>query len=73
MMSACVTWAKQHLDHFNVMLLRQLSSVHKDSPTWKECMDRAKEHAAMLNEVGLDFAELVGVEETISKTDSYPT
>ena len=73
MMSACVTWAKEHLDHFNIMLLRQLSSVRKASPTWKECIDRAKEHAAMLDEVGMDFSEMVGVEETISKTDTRLT
>ena len=66
MMSACVTWAKKHLDHFNTVLLRQLSSVQKDSSTWHECMERAKEHARMLDEVGLDFSELIGVEEKFS-------
>ena len=69
MMSACVTWAKKHLDQFNATLLRQLSSVQKDSSTWQECMERAKEHARMLDEVGLDFSELIGVEEKFSIRD----
>ncbi|KAL9000100.1 MAG: hypothetical protein Q9169_001175 [Polycauliona sp. 2 TL-2023] len=63
MMSACVRWAKQHLDGFNVILSRQLSSVQRGSPTWNECMDQAKEHAMMVNDVGLDFKELVRVKE----------
>ena len=61
MMSACVKWAKEHLDGFNVLLSRQLSSVDGGSPIWQACIDRAKEHATMMNEVGLDFKELVGV------------
>ncbi|KAL8931018.1 MAG: hypothetical protein Q9208_000120 [Pyrenodesmia sp. 3 TL-2023] len=61
MMSACVKWAKEHLDGFNVILSRQLSSVQRGSPTWNECMDQAKEHAMMVDEVGLDFKELVKV------------
>ncbi|KAL8732503.1 MAG: hypothetical protein Q9166_002717 [cf. Caloplaca sp. 2 TL-2023] len=63
MMSACVKWAKEQLDDFNVILARQLSSVQRGSPTWNECMDQAKEHAMMVNEVGLDFKELVRVKE----------
>lgn len=63
MMSACVKWAKEHLDGFNVILSRQLSSVQRGSPTWNECLDQAKEHAMMVNEVGLDFKELVRVKE----------
>lgn len=62
MMSACVKWAKEQLDKFNVILARQLSSVQRDSPTWKQCMSRAKEHAAMMDEVGMDFKELIGVD-----------
>lgn len=59
-MSACVKWAKEHVDAFNVILARQLSSVERESPLWAECMEQAHEHAAMLAEVGLDFKELVG-------------
>ncbi|KAL9599478.1 MAG: hypothetical protein Q9219_003817 [cf. Caloplaca sp. 3 TL-2023] len=62
MMSACVKWAKEHLDSFNVILSRQLSSVQRGSPTWNECMDQAKELAKLLDEVGLDFKDLVRVE-----------
>ncbi|KAI4287170.1 MAG: hypothetical protein L6R35_003576 [Caloplaca aegaea] len=61
MTSACVKWAKEHLDGFNVILSRQLSSVQRGSPTWNECMDQAKAHAMMVNEVGLDFKGLVRV------------
>jgi len=59
-MSACVKWAKEHVDAFNAILSRQLSSVDEDSPTWKECMKQAHEHAARLREVGVDFTELIG-------------
>ncbi|KAL8974993.1 MAG: hypothetical protein Q9197_000794 [Variospora fuerteventurae] len=61
MMSACVKWAKEHLDGFIVILSRQLSSVQRGSPTWNECMDQAKAHAMMVNDVGLDFKGLVRV------------
>ncbi|KAL8933224.1 MAG: hypothetical protein Q9216_006466 [Gyalolechia sp. 2 TL-2023] len=73
MMSACVKWAKDHLDGFNVILSRQLSSVQKGSPTWNECMEQAKEHAMMVDEVGLDFKELVRVEvnEGNGNTEAY--
>ena len=62
MMSACVKWTKEHVDDFNAILLRQLSSVDEGSETWKECMDRATLHAAMLNEAGLDFKNFIGVQ-----------
>ncbi|KAL8635439.1 MAG: hypothetical protein Q9228_007069 [Teloschistes exilis] len=61
MMSACVNWAKGQLDGFNLILARQLSSIQRGSQTWNECMDQAKEHAALVDEVGLDFKELVRV------------
>lgn len=60
MMSACVKWAKEHVDGFNVILARQLSSVKSDGPLWMECMERVKEHAMLLLEVGLDFKDLIG-------------
>jgi hypothetical protein len=60
MMSACVKWAKEHVDGFNVILARQLSSVNPESPVWADCLERAKEHAMLLLEVGLDFKDLVG-------------
>ncbi|KAI1377655.1 serine/threonine-protein phosphatase pp2a catalytic subunit [Hypoxylon crocopeplum] len=60
MMSACVKWAKEEVDAFNVILARQLSSTEKDGIVWKQCMSRAKTHAKMLEEVQLDFRDLVG-------------
>ena len=60
LMSACVKWAKEHVDHFNLILNRQLSSVEKEGETWTRCLDLAHEHAGMLKDVGLDLSELVG-------------
>jgi hypothetical protein len=60
LMSACVKWAKEHVDAFNILLDRQLSSVDRSAPVWQECMDQALAHAGMLTDVGLDFTELVG-------------
>jgi hypothetical protein len=60
MMSACVKWAKEQVDAFNVILLRQLSSTEPGGQAWQECMEQAKEHAKMLSEVGLDFKDLIG-------------
>ncbi len=59
-MSACVKWAKEQVDTFNVILARQLSSTERGSPVWTECMERAMEHAKMLSDVGLDFKSLIG-------------
>ena len=59
-MSACVKWAKEHVDHFNGLLKRQLSSVDEGGKVWNECLEMAHEYAATLKEVGLDFTELVG-------------
>ncbi|KAI0387785.1 serine/threonine-protein phosphatase pp2a catalytic subunit [Hypomontagnella monticulosa] len=60
MMSACVKWAKEEVDAFNVILARQLSSTERDGVVWKQCVSRAKTHAKMLEEVQLDFRDLVG-------------
>lgn len=60
MMSTCVKWAKGEVEAFNQILARQLSSTERDGEVWTKCMDRAKEHAAMLSDVGLDFTNLVG-------------
>ncbi|CAM1511361.1 Fc.00g088740.m01.CDS01 [Cosmosporella sp. VM-42] len=60
MMSACVKWAKEEVEAFNIILARQLSSTERGGPVWTQCMERAKEHAIMLSEVGLDFVNLVG-------------
>ncbi|KAI9828071.1 MAG: exocyst complex component exo84 [Thelocarpon impressellum] len=60
MMSACVKWAKQHVDGFNRILGRQLSSFDRGSVVWQECIEMAKQQAALMTEVGLDFKDLVG-------------
>jgi hypothetical protein len=60
MMSACVKWAKEEVEAFNVILARQLSSTEEGGEVWTLCMNRAKEHAKMLSEVGIDFRNLVG-------------
>ncbi|KND93147.1 Exocyst complex component EXO84 [Tolypocladium ophioglossoides CBS 100239] len=62
MMSACVKWAKEAVEAFNVILARQLSSTERGGQVWTQCMERAKEHAQKLSEVGLDFKNLVGRE-----------
>lgn len=60
MMSVCVKWAKEEVEAFNVILSRQLSSTERGGQVWTQCMDRAKEHAQKLSDVGLDFRNLVG-------------
>jgi exocyst complex component 8 len=60
MMSACVKWAKGHLEQLNVTLVRQLSSVDRGGTVWKECLELVWEHEASLRGVGLDFHEVIG-------------
>lgn len=62
LMSACVKWAKEQVDAFNTILLRQLSGTDRDGAVWNACMEQAIEHAKMLSEVGLDFKGLIGRE-----------
>lgn len=65
MSSSCIRWAKHHLDGFNSLLTRQLSSVQRGTTVWQKCLDIVHEHANMLTEVGVDFTDLVarGLEE----------
>lgn len=65
MTSSCIRWAKQHLDGFNALLSRQLSSVQRGTSVWQKCLDIVHEHADLLTEVGVDFTDLVarGLEE----------
>lgn len=60
MMSACVKWAKEHLEQLNVTLVRQLSSVERGGAVWNECLELIWEHEASLRDVGLDFHEVIG-------------
>lgn len=59
MTSACIKWAKDHLDEFNATLSRQLSSVEPESQIWVRCMEIVHEHAAALVEVGVDFRNMI--------------
>lgn len=59
MTSACIKWAKHHLDGFNDLLTRQLSSVQRGTSVWQKCIDIVHEQADTLSEVGVDFTDLV--------------
>ncbi|KAB5523862.1 exocyst complex component EXO84 [Coniochaeta sp. 2T2.1] len=72
MMSACVKWAKEEVEAFNVILARQLSSTEEEGEVWTLCMNRAKEHAKMLSEVGLDFRNLVGKKVKGKESNGVP-
>ncbi len=65
MMSACVNWAKEQVDAFNVILLRQLSNTDHGEKRWIESMNQAKDHAKMLSDVGLDFDNMIGKEPSL--------
>lgn len=71
-MSACVKWAKEQVDAFNVILNRQLSSADREGQVWNECMEQSMEHAKMLSEVGLDFKNLIGRETEASSGGNTP-
>ena len=58
-MSACIKWAKGHLEQLNVTLVRQLSSVERGGTIWQECLELVWEHEASLKQVGLDFLEVI--------------
>ncbi|KAJ5184079.1 hypothetical protein N7492_001695 [Penicillium capsulatum] len=84
MSSSCIRWAKHHLDGFNGLLTRQLSSVQRGTAVWQKCLDIVHEHANMLTEVGVDFTDLVarGLEEqdnpgltgrTVQPAEKLPT
>jgi hypothetical protein len=61
MVSACIKWAKDHLETFNSILNRQMSSVDRGGKVWRECMDVVWGHEReMLAEAGLDFREVIG-------------
>ncbi|KAK1141706.1 exocyst complex component exo84 [Aspergillus melleus] len=59
MTSACIKWAKFHLDGFNALLTRQLSSVQRGTTVWQKCIDIVHDQASLLSEVGVDFTDLV--------------
>lgn len=60
-MSAVIKWSNTHLEAFNSVLQRQMSSVERNGRVWRECMDVVWEHEReMLGENGLDFREVIG-------------
>lgn len=74
MTSACIKWAKHHLDGFNALLTRQLSSVQRGTTVWQKCIDIVHEQADILAEVGVDFTDLVakGLEMTEDEKTTRP-
>lgn len=74
MTSACIKWAKHHLDGFNALLTRQLSSVQRGTTVWQKCIDVVHEQAGILAEVGVDFADLIakGLEMTEEEKTTRP-
>ena len=60
MQSACIKWAKEHVEEFNSLLLRQTRKMNVTSPEYRDCLAQAQEHAALLSEVGIDIKNLVG-------------
>src|ERR1700712_959986 len=72
LMSACVKWAKEQVDAFNIILARQLSSTERGGPVWTECMNQAKDHARMLSDVGLDFKSLIGRDPFAGQGENGP-
>ncbi|KAH8894109.1 Metallo-dependent phosphatase [Thozetella sp. PMI_491] len=72
MMSACVKWAKEEVEAFNAILARQLSSTEQGGQVWTQCMDRAREHAKMLSEVGIDFKNLVAMDTNMEDVGRTP-
>ncbi|KAL4891513.1 Cullin repeat-like-containing domain protein [Aspergillus ambiguus] len=75
MTSACIKWAKHHLDGFNALLTRQLSSVQRGTSVWQKCIDIVHEQAGLLDEVGVDFTDLVarGLELSGDEHQQRPT
>ncbi|KAJ5560765.1 hypothetical protein N7535_008962 [Penicillium sp. DV-2018c] len=74
MSSSCIRWAKEHLDGFNALLNRQLSSVQRGTSVWEKCLEIVHEHAALLVEVGVDFTDLVarGLEDSVEGSFEGP-
>lgn len=60
MASACVKWAKEQVDEFNELLLRQMNKTQRGSQEWNDCLEQAREHANILSDVGIEFGNLIG-------------
>ena len=60
MSSMAVRWAKEHVEVFNGVLKLQLGSEDVGAEERKECVERAREMAGVLEEVGVSFQGIVG-------------
>ena len=60
MASACIRWAKGHVDDFNIVLRQQLGKLDAASEERRYCLETSREHATLLSDVGIDFRNLVG-------------
>ena len=58
--SVVIRWAKEQVESFNEHLQRHMSDTDRTSQLWRECMNTTSRHASMLNEVGLNFNNLIG-------------
>jgi len=58
--SACIKWAKAHVDELDATLARQTGRLDPKSEERRACVQGVKEHAGLLAEVGIDFGSLVG-------------
>lgn len=60
MQSSCIKWTKEQVDGFNVSFSQQTRKMSVGSTEYQECLDRAREHAQLLTEVGIDVKDLIG-------------
>ena len=58
--SVVIRWAKEQVESFNEHLKRHLNDIDRNSQLWRECMDTTFMHASLLNEVGLNFNNMIG-------------
>ena len=63
MASVGVKWAKEQIDSFNEHFKTQMSDTDSKSQLWRDCMEISLKHASMLNEVGLNFSNMIGIIE----------
>lgn len=60
MTSACIKWAKDHVDEFNSLLARQMRKWEPRGDDWRMALDRVREHERMLREVNVDMGGMIG-------------
>lgn len=60
MQSSCIKWTKEQVDGFNASFSQQTRKMNVGSTEYQECLERAREHAQLLTEVGIDVKDLIG-------------